>query len=125
GPHAPKGLPRAAPNHANAPPAAKPSPLPMKRLSRRSFLAASAAAAAGPALAAPRRAPPPPQEPVATGSVDVVIVGAGAAGIAAARRLVAAKRRGAVLEAAHSVGGRCVPATRAFRRAVACGAPFT
>src|SRR5262249_53802871 len=118
GPHAPKGLPRAAPNHANAPPAAKPSPLPMNRLGRRSFLAASAAAAAGPALAAPRRAPPPPQEPVATGSVDVVIVGAGAAGIAAARRLVAANRRVAVLEAANSVGGRCVTDTRTF------GVPF-
>jgi monoamine oxidase len=90
----------------------------MKRVSRRSFLAASAAAAAGPALAAPRRAPPPPQEPVATGNVDVVIVGAGAAGIAAARRLVAANRRVAVLEAANEVGGRCVTDTKTF------GVPF-
>ncbi len=91
-------------------------PVPMKRLSRRSFLAASAVAAAGPALAAPRRAPPP-EEP-ASGSVDVAIVGAGAAGIAAARRLAAAGRRVALLEAANEVGGRCVTDTKTF------GLPF-
>src|SRR5215467_14540644 len=53
----------------------------MKRVSRRSFLAASAAASAAPALAQQRSAP--------RLDADVIIVGAGAAGIAAARRLVA------------------------------------
>ena len=76
----------------------------MKKLSRRSFLAAAATLAARPALGAP----------AGSGFVDVVIVGAGAAGIAAARRLVAAGRRVAVLEAADRVGGRCFTDTRTF-----------
>jgi monoamine oxidase len=76
----------------------------MKRLSRRTFLAATAATAVGPALA---------QVP-ASGDIDVVIVGAGAAGIAAARRLTTAGRRVAVVEAADRVGGRCVTDTRTF-----------
>jgi monoamine oxidase len=97
----------------------------MKRLSRRSFLAASAAVAAGPAFGAPRQKPepaqppaapaaPPPAEMVRSGNVDAVIVGAGAAGIAAARRLAAAGKRFALLEAADVVGGRCITDTRTF-----------
>jgi monoamine oxidase len=91
----------------------------MKRLSRRSFLAASAAMATAPAFAAPRRTPAP--EPSAktpelprSGNVDVVIVGAGAAGIAAARRLTAAGKRFALVEAAGQIGGRCITDTRSF-----------
>jgi monoamine oxidase len=80
----------------------------MKRLSRRSFLAASAAMASGPALAAPRKAPAGPR------AVDAVVVGAGAAGIAAARRLTAANRRFVLLEAADAVGGRCITDTQTF-----------
>ena len=95
----------------------------MKRLSRRSFLAASAAAvtlAGGPARAAPRQQPAPPSAPDLTrgGYVDVVVVGAGAAGIAAARKLAAANRRFVLLEAADAIGGRCITDTRSF------GVPF-
>jgi len=79
----------------------------MKRVSRRSFLAASAAASAAPALAQQRNTPRPD-------GADVIIVGAGAAGIAAARRLVAAGRRVTIVEAAGEVGGRCVTDTRIF-----------
>jgi monoamine oxidase len=87
----------------------------MKRLSRRSFLAASAAMTAGPALGAPKRAPTPRQEePARSGPPEVVVVGAGAAGIAAARRLVAAGRRTVVLEAAGQIGGRCITETTTF-----------
>src|SRR5258708_2022185 len=93
----------------------------MKRLSRRSFLAASAAMAAGPAFGAPRRRPEPEPAPtpaapemLRSGNVDAVIVGAGAAGIAAARRLAAAGKRFALCEAADQVGGRCIPDTRTF-----------
>src|SRR5262245_2063582 len=89
---------------------------PMKRLSRRSFLAASAGMAATPALAQRRQPPPPPvpDGPPRSGYVDAVIVGAGAAGIAAARRLAAAGRRFALVEAAEEVGGRCVTDTKVF-----------
>lgn len=75
----------------------------MKRLSRRSFLAASTAAIAAPhlALAAP-------------GDIEVVVVGAGAAGIAAARKLIAAGRKVAIFEASDRVGGRCVTDTKTF-----------
>ncbi|MEA2948669.1 MAG: hypothetical protein QOI40_3999 [Alphaproteobacteria bacterium] len=95
----------------------------MKRLSRRSFLAASAAMATVPAFAAPRRNPAPepsPKTPDRTpevprsGNVDAVVVGAGAAGIAAARRLNAAGKRVVVVEAADQVGGRCITDTRTF-----------
>src|SRR5882672_2300708 len=97
----------------------------MKRLSRRSFLAASAAVAAGPAFGAPRPRPAPAPAPapapmpaaiemVRSGNVDVVIVGTGAAGIAAARRLAAAGKRFALLEAADQVGGRCITDTKTF-----------
>jgi monoamine oxidase len=92
----------------------------MKRLSRRSFLAASTAMAAAPALAAPRPTPPRPtpppvpEGPPRSGNVDAVIVGAGAAGIAAARRLAAAGKRFALLEAADEIGGRCVTDTGIF-----------
>ena len=87
----------------------------MKRLTRRSFLAASAATTAAPALAQTRQKRPPPEQPQRT---DAVIVGAGAAGIAAARRLAAAGRRFVIVEAAAEVGGRCVTDTATF------GVPF-
>ncbi|MDQ2953624.1 MAG: FAD-dependent oxidoreductase [Pseudomonadota bacterium] len=76
----------------------------MKRLSRRSFLAASALAMAMPALRSVSEA----------ADVDVVIIGAGAAGIAAARRLAGTGRRVVLLEAAASPGGRCITDTRMF-----------
>jgi len=76
----------------------------MKRLSRRSFLAASAAAFAAPSI----------RVAAAPAEVDVVIVGAGAAGIAAARKLTAAGRRIAIFEASDRIGGRCVTDTRRF-----------
>jgi monoamine oxidase len=86
----------------------------MTRLTRRSFLAASAAAAAAAGAAgaagaaaagpAPKRGAPGASEP----AIEVAIVGAGAAGIAAARRIVAAGRKCVLLEAASSVGGRCL-----------------
>jgi monoamine oxidase len=75
----------------------------MKRLSRRSFLAASTAV-----LAAPRLAFGAP------GDAEIVVVGAGAAGIAAARKLVAAGRKIVVFEASDRIGGRCVTDTRTF-----------
>jgi len=100
----------------------------MKPINRRSFLAASAAISAtmtaAPARAAPGALPvakkpgQAPQAPPRSGSVDVVIVGAGVAGIAAARRLAAAGRRFALVEAAATVGGRCVTDTTVF------GVPF-
>jgi monoamine oxidase len=96
----------------------------MKRLNRRSFLAASAAVSAAMTVApglgaplvpvAPKRSAPAPR----TGGIDVVIVGAGAAGIAAARRLAAAGRRFALVEASATVGGRCITDTTVF------GVPF-
>jgi monoamine oxidase len=95
----------------------------MKRLTRRSFLAASAAFGAGPAFGAPRqKAAPKSQEPAETprsGQVDIVVVGAGAAGIAAARRLAASRGlKFVVLEAANEAGGRCITDTKTF------GIPF-
>jgi monoamine oxidase len=106
----------------------------MKRLNRRSFLAASAAmtttltatmtaaplhaAPLAPATPAPKKSAPGPQAAPRTGAVDVVIVGAGAAGIAAARRLASAGRRFALVEAAAGIGGRCITDTAAF------GVPF-
>ncbi len=102
----------------------------MKRLNRRSFLAASAAMTAtmtavpalgapiGSGAPAPKKSAPAPQAAPRTGTIDVVIVGAGAAGIAAARRLAAAGRRFALIEAAATVGGRCITDTTAF------GIPF-
>ena len=94
--------------------ASEPPRIAMKRLSRRSFLAASAALAAGPAFgrAAPgaRAAPDTPR----SANAEVVIIGAGAAGIAAARRLAAAGKRCVVFEAADAIGGRCITDTRTF-----------
>ena len=84
----------------------------MKRVSRRTFLAASAAVTAAPALAqtgSRQKNPPRPE-----GGFDAVIVGAGAAGIAAARRLVAAGRRITIVEAAAEAGGRCITDTKTF-----------
>jgi monoamine oxidase len=81
----------------------------MKRVSRRSFLAASAALTAAPALAQTR-----PRRPSRPERLDAVIVGAGAAGIAAARRLTAAGRRIAIVEAGAQVGGRCITDTKIF-----------
>jgi monoamine oxidase len=92
----------------------------MKRLTRRTFLAASAASAtglgAGPAFDAPRPPPQPPGPPEAprSGQVEVVVVGAGAAGIAAARRLAASKVRVVLVEAANVAGGRCITDTTTF-----------
>jgi monoamine oxidase len=87
----------------------------MKRLTRRSFLAASAAMATGSAFAAPRQAPAPAPAPdTRAANAEVVIIGAGAAGIAAARRLAAAGKRCVLFEAADTVGGRCVTDTRTF-----------
>ena len=91
----------------------------MKRLTRRSFLAASAAFGAGPALGAPRQRPapdpPPSAGPPRSGNVDIVVVGAGAAGIAAARRLAASRGlRYVVLEATGQMGGRCITDTTTF-----------
>jgi monoamine oxidase len=102
----------------------------MQRFNRRSFLAASAAmttavsatmaaaAPLGPTAPTPKRSAPAPQAAPRPGTVDVVIVGAGAAGIAAARRLTSRGRRFALIEAAATVGGRCVTDTSAF------GVPF-
>jgi len=101
----------------------------MKRLNRRSFLAASAAMtsaamtsatmSAAPALGqTAKKSAPAPQVAPRGNSIDVVIVGAGAAGIAAARRLAALGRRFVLVEAAASVGGRCITDTTAF------GVPF-
>ena len=95
----------------------------MKRLTRRSFLAASAAFGAGPAFGAPRQkaAPTPagPAEAPRSGPVDIVVVGAGAAGIAAARRLSASRGlKFVVLEASSEPGGRCITDNRTF------GIPF-
>jgi monoamine oxidase len=72
--------------------------------------------AAGPALSAPRKQPTPAPVPEVgrSGNVDVVVVGAGAAGIAAARRLAAAGKRVALVEAADTVGGRCITDSKTF-----------
>jgi monoamine oxidase len=95
----------------------------MKRLTRRSFLAASAAFGAGPAFGAPRQRPAPtagePTEAPRSGPVDIVVVGAGAAGIAAARRLSASRGlKFVVLEASNEPGGRCITDNKTF------GVPF-
>jgi monoamine oxidase len=82
----------------------------MKRLSRRSFLAASAAFAVRPAFA---QVAAPADE-----MIDVLIVGAGAAGIAAARKLASAGRSFTVVEATDHLGGRCHTETKSF------GVPF-
>ena len=84
----------------------------MKRLTRRSFLAASAATLASPAIAA--AAP--------SADTEVIIIGAGAAGIAAARRLSVANRRFIMLEAANQIGGRCVTDTTVFGVPIDLGA---
>ncbi len=76
----------------------------MKRLSRRTFLAASAAVTASPALGAPSPSI----------DVDVIIVGAGSAGIAAARRIAAAGRSFRMFEASNRLGGRCITDTGIF-----------
>jgi monoamine oxidase len=76
----------------------------MKRLSRRTFLAASAAVTASPAFGAPSLST----------DTDVIIIGAGAAGIAAARRISAANLRFTLIEAADRIGGRCITDTKIF-----------
>ncbi len=86
----------------------------------------SAGITASPVLGAPvspaapvsKRSAPAPQTPGRPATVDVVIVGAGAAGIAAARRLASLGRRFALVEAAATVGGRCLTDTTTF------GVPF-
>jgi monoamine oxidase len=85
----------------------------MKRLNRRTFLAAAAAAAAAPAWGAPspKKGAPRPER---TSPPEIVIIGAGAAGIAAGRRLVAAGRRVVLLEASAEIGGRCITDTQTF-----------
>ena len=72
--------------------------------------------AAGPAFSAPRKQPTPAPVPEVgrSGRVDVVVVGAGAAGIAAARRLAASGKRFALIEAADTVGGRCITDSKTF-----------
>jgi monoamine oxidase len=81
----------------------------MKRLSRRSFLAASGSLLACPAIGAPSKR---------AADLDVVIVGAGAAGIAAARRIAASGRRYLMIEATDHIGGRCITDIGTF------GVPF-
>src|SRR5262245_56929742 len=83
----------------------------MKRLTRRSFLAASAALAGGRAAraAAKKTGPDEPRSGIA-----VAVIGAAAAGIAAARRVVAAGRKCVVFEATRSAGGRCITDTTTF-----------
>ena len=84
----------------------------MSKLTRRSFLAAAGAVAAGPAFGATQQKKAVPGDP--RSGTDVVIVGAGAAGIAAARRITAAGRKCVLLEAAGTVGGRCLTDTALF-----------
>ena len=86
----------------------------MTRWNRRSFVAACAAMTAAPALGQSKKSAPAPKEPARPTNVDVVIVGAGAAGIAAARRLMAAGKRFAMVEAANTIGGRCITDTTTF-----------
>jgi monoamine oxidase len=91
----------------------------MKPINRRSFLTASAAMTAMTAsMTASVTAAPTVKKPASSSNVDVVIVGAGAAGIAAARRLAAAGRRFTLVEAAATIGGRCITDTTLF------GVPF-
>ncbi len=88
----------------------------MRRLTRRTFIAATAAFTAGPTLGAAqqkqRAVPSAPDSPKS--GIDVIVIGAGAAGIAAARRIVAAGRKCVVLEASGAVGGRCITDTKLF-----------
>src|SRR5207248_2612927 len=86
----------------------------MTRWNRRSFVAACAAMTAAPAMGQSKKSAPAPKEPSRPTNVDVVIVGAGAAGIAAARRLAAAGKRFALVEAASTIGGRCITDTTTF-----------
>jgi monoamine oxidase len=86
----------------------------MTRWNRRSFVAACAAMTAAPAMGQSKKSAPAPKEPSRPTNVDVVIVGAGAAGIAAARRLAAAGKRFALVEAAGTIGGRCITDTTTF-----------
>jgi monoamine oxidase len=87
----------------------------MKRLTRRSFLAAASASAASVALAA---RPAFAQAVAPADEIDVLIVGAGAAGIAVARKLASAGRSFTLVEATGRVGGRCYTETASF------GVPF-
>ena len=77
-------------------------------MSRREFLSASAAFALTPVAGGRASAAALPRE------ADIVVIGAGAAGIAAARRLAAAGKRVALVEAADTVGGRCVTDSKTF-----------
>jgi monoamine oxidase len=84
----------------------------MKRLTRRSFLAASAASAVLAARPGFAQAIAPADE------IDALIIGAGAAGIAAARKLASAGRSFTLVEATDRMGGRCFTETTSF------GVPF-
>ena len=76
-------------------------------ITRRDLLAGSAAITASSFM--PRAfAAPLPRD------AEVVVIGAGAAGIAAARRIAGAGRKVMVIEAASSIGGRCVTDMSAF-----------
>lgn len=80
-------------------------------ITRREVLAGSAALSLSSIVSRAWAAPVPRD-------AEVVVIGAGAAGIAAARRIAAAGRKVVVIEAASTIGGRCVTDATAF------GVPF-
>ncbi|MDZ4365853.1 MAG: FAD-dependent oxidoreductase [Afipia sp.] len=80
-------------------------------ITRRDVLAGSAALSLSSIVSRAWAAPVPRD-------AEVVVIGAGAAGIAAARRIAAAGRKVVVIEAASTIGGRCVTDATAF------GVPF-
>lgn len=77
-------------------------------ISRRRFLVGSAAIAAMGIRAPDVWAAPLPKD------IDVVVIGAGAAGIAAARQIAANGRKVIVIEAAGTIGGRCLTDNATF-----------
>lgn len=76
-------------------------------ITRRDLLAGSAAVLASSVMTRAFAAP-------LQRDAEVVVIGAGAAGIAAARRIAGASRKVVVIEAASSIGGRCVTDMSAF-----------